>query len=158
MHKSNLYSIPFVGLKNGEHTFEFLINDIFFVEYGNQDFSDSNIKINTHFIKNTHLFQLTFLLDGTIKSTCDRCCNDLDIEILNEFKLFIKMVSNPDTLNEQESDPDILYIGFNDSHIHLADLFYEYMGLSIPAIKYCTDYENNHCDPKTLEILKKLSK
>lgn len=158
MPKTNLYSIPFVGLKNGEHSFAFLIDDTFFVDYGNQDFSEANIKIRINFIKNTHLFQLAFLLDGSVKSTCDRCCNDIFIDILNDFKLIIKMVSNPQLLNEEENDPDILYIGFNDSHIHLADLFYEYIGLSIPSIKYCTDYENSHCDPKTLEILKKLSK
>ena len=158
MTKNNPFNIPYVGLKNGLHQFTFNITDDFFKNYGIQEFTNADLILKLDFLKNPNLFLLDTQIEGSLLTACDRCCNDLKIEIFNDYKLIVKMVTNPMEMNQQEADPDILYIAFNDSHLNLSDLFYEYIELSIPTIKYCSDFENMQCDEKTLEILKKLSK
>jgi uncharacterized metal-binding protein YceD (DUF177 family) len=49
----------------------------------------------------------------------------------------VKLVDNPDEMNEQEEDPDVYYISRNESHLHLADWIYEFINLSIPMQKMC---------------------
>ena len=40
------YEITFVGLKPGIHVFEYTIDDKFFEEFQEQDFSDCNAQVN----------------------------------------------------------------------------------------------------------------
>jgi uncharacterized metal-binding protein YceD (DUF177 family) len=68
----------------------------------------------------------------------------------------VKLVDNPDEMNEQEEDPDVYYISHGESHLHLADWIYEFINLSIPLQKTCLADEegNTQCNQ---EVLAKLS-
>ena len=154
MNHQRAYEIAFVGLKLGVHIFNYEINDAFFTDYGEQDFSNCRARIKVTLEKNTSLMLLKFEVAGNIDVVCDRCTNILSKELWDEFNMVVKMVENPDEMNEQEDDPDIFYIGYNESHLHLADWIYEFVLLSIPIQKNCGDEQGGaQCN---LEVLKKL--
>ena len=73
---------------------------------------------------------------------CDRCGNPLTLQLWDEFKVMVKLVDNPEEMNEQEEDPDVYYINRGESHLHLADWIYEFINLSIPLQKMCPPDEN----------------
>lgn len=151
------FEIAFVGLKPGIHKYEYRVDDKFFSNYGKQDFANCNAVIKLELDKNSSFMFLKFDVDGTADVTCDRCGNPLTIRLWDEFKVMVKLVDNPDEMNEQEEDPDVYYISRGESHLHLADWIYEFINLSIPMQKMCPPDEvgGPQCNK---EVLAKLAK
>ena len=48
---------------------------------------------------------LKFEIGGTLEVTCDRCNNNLPLELWDEFNITMKMVEEPELMNGQEEDP-----------------------------------------------------
>lgn len=150
------FEIAFVGLKPGLHHFEYQIDDKFFTHYEKQDFTNCKAVVKLELDKKNGFMLLKFDIDGVIDVSCDRCGNPLTLQLWEEFKVVVKLVDNPDEMNEQEEDPDVYYISRGESHLHLADWIYEFINLSIPMQKMCgADEEgNSRCNQ---EVLAKLS-
>ncbi|MEO8711887.1 MAG: DUF177 domain-containing protein [Parafilimonas sp.] len=98
---------------------------------------------------------LKFDVDGTANVSCDRCGNPLTLQLWDEFKVMVKLVDNPDEMNEQEEDPDVYYMSHGESHLHLADWIYEFINLSIPLQKMCLpdEFGGTQCNKEVLEKL-----
>ena len=133
------------------------MDDKFFLNYGSQDFKNCNAVVKLELDKKPGFMLLKFDIDGSIDISCDRCGNPLTLRLWEEFKSMVKLVDNPDEMNEQEEDPDVYYIGRGESHLHLADWIYEFINLSIPLQKMCSPDEigGPQCNK---EVLAKLAK
>ena len=101
---------------------------------------------------------LTFDVDGTVDVNCDRCGNNLKLQLWDEFKITVKMVEEPELMNDQEEDPDVFYISRGESHLYVGDWIYEFINLSIPMQKMCSEEEMGgpQCNKEVLEKLKKM--
>ena len=152
------FEIAFVGLKPGIHVYEYRVEDKFFVPYGEQDFKNCIADIKLSLDKNNGFMLLHFDIGGTIESGYDRCGNPLSFQLWDEFNIIVKMVENPEEMNEQEEDPDVYYISRGESHLHLADWIYEFINLSIPLQKMCKEEEMGgpKCNKEVLEKLKRM--
>ncbi len=80
---------------------------------------------------------LKFEVGGKLEVTCDRCGNGLPLDLWDEFNIVVKMVDDPDVMNDQEEDPDIYYISKGESHLRVSDWIYEFINLSIPMTRIC---------------------
>ncbi len=152
------FEIAFVGLKPGIHEYTYEITDKFFTEFQQQDFKNCKATIKLTLDKNNGFMLLKFELGGSLEVICDRCNNDLPIELWDEFNIIVKMVEEPELMNEQEDDPDVYYISRTESHLHLSNWIYEFINLSIPMQKVC-NFENMdgpHCNKAAKEMLKKM--
>lgn len=160
MSQRREYEIAFVGLKPGNHLFEYQIKDQFFVPYGAQDFKNCAATVKLNLEKNNGFMLLQFDVDGQLESSCDRCGDDLPLQLWDEFKIIVKLVDEPDTLNEQEEDPDVFYISRTESHLHVSDWIFEFINLSIPLQKKCKDLPNGTtgCNPSVLEKLEQMKR
>jgi len=158
MNSKREFEIPFVGLKPGNHEYEYQINDSFFEEYQEQDFRNCNAKVKLSLDKKTGFLLLKFEVGGSIEVGCDRCGNNLPLELWDEFNIVVKLVEDPDTMNDTEEDPDIYYISRGESHLRVADWIYEFINLSIPMQRMCKieDIGGPHCNKEVLEMLKKM--
>lgn len=152
------YDIAFVGLKPGIHEFSYDIDDKFFVDYQEQDFRNCVANIKLTLDKNNGFMMLKFEVGGKLEVTCDRCGNGLPLELWDEFNLVVKMVDNPEEMNDQEEDPDIYYISKGESHLHIADWIYEFVNLSIPMQRMCAPDQigGSTCNPEVLAMLAKM--
>lgn len=152
------YEIAFVGLKPGIHNFDYKVDDKFFAHYGSQDFSNSSASIKLELEKHSSFLLLKFDIDGFVTVACDRCGNNLQMQLWDEFKITVKMVDEPEVMNEQEEDPDVYYISRTESHIYVGDWIYEFINLSIPMQKMCSEEEMGgpQCNKEVLEKLKKM--
>jgi uncharacterized metal-binding protein YceD (DUF177 family) len=158
MNHRRAYEIAFVGLKPGIHHFDYQVDDKFFKHYGEQDFSHCKANIKLQLEKNNSFMLLKFDVDGTAEVNCDRCGNDLKLQLWDEFRVTIKLVDEPDAMNEQEEDPDVYYISKTESHIYVGDWIYEFINLSIPMQKMCAEDEvgGPQCNKEVLEKLKQM--
>jgi uncharacterized metal-binding protein YceD (DUF177 family) len=152
------YEIAFVGLKPGEHEYNYEITDKFFEPFQQQDFTNCNAKVKLTLDKKSGFMLLRFDIDGKTEVTCDRCGNDLPLQLWEEFNMVVKMVDNPVEMNENDDDPDVYYISHTESHINVEDWIYEFINLSIPMQKMCKDDEigGPQCNTEVLEKLKKM--
>ena len=150
------YEIAFVGLKPGVHEFNYEISDRFFEEYDVQDFRKTDAHVKLLLEKNNSFMILRFQIGGKAEVTCDRCNSDLPMQLFDDFTMTIKMVENPEEMNDQEEDPDVYYISRGESHLDVKAWIYEFINLSIPMQKTC-EYENMdgpYCNPAARELLK----
>jgi uncharacterized metal-binding protein YceD (DUF177 family) len=152
------YDIAFVGLKPGIHEFEYNIDDKFFVDYQEQDFRNCVAHVKLTLDKKTGFMLLKFEVGGKLEVTCDRCGNSLPLDLWDEFNIVVKMVDDPEQMNDQEEDPDIYYISKGESHLHIADWIYEFVNLSIPMQRMCGPDEigGSACNKEVLAMLAKL--
>jgi uncharacterized metal-binding protein YceD (DUF177 family) len=101
---------------------------------------------------------LKFDLDGHLDVICDRCGNNLTLQLWDEFNLIVKMVDDPEVMNEREEDPDIYYISKGESHLYISDWIYEFINLAIPMQKMCKEDEigGPQCNNEVLARLKQM--
>jgi len=158
MGSKRRFDIAFVGLKPGTHEFEFLADDQFFSEYGQKDFNSCHAEVKVSLEKNTSFMRLKFYISGTANVVCDRCGNNLPLDLWDEFDMVVKQVENPAEMNESEEDPDIYYLSRTESHLHLAEWIYEFVLLSIPMQRMCSELEMGGplCNKEILAMLRKM--
>ena len=65
------FTIPFVGLKEGEHNFEFEIDNTFFQNFEFEEFNEANVKASLKLLKKSTLLELYFNADGLVNINCD---------------------------------------------------------------------------------------
>lgn len=152
------YDIAFVGLKPGIHVFEYEINNKFFEPYHQQEFNNCVASVKLSLDKKNGFMLLKFDIDGSLEVTCDRCGNQLTKSLWDEFNILVKMVEEPDMMNAQEEDPDVFYISRTESHINVEGWIYEFLSLSVPFQKMCSEEEMGgpQCNLEVLEKLKQM--
>lgn len=158
MNQKRDFEIAFVGLKPGIHEYHFEITDKFFESFQQQDFHNCHATVKLTLDRRSGFLLLKFEIGGHLQVICDRCSNDLPLQLWDEFNMTVKMVDDPAMMNQQEEDPDVFFISRTESHINLTDWIYEFVNLSIPMQKTCT-YENMdgpYCNKAAQDILQKM--
>jgi uncharacterized metal-binding protein YceD (DUF177 family) len=158
MSRRREFEIAFVGLKPGVHEYNYSIDDRFFEAFQQQDFRNCKAHVKLHLEKNSSFMMLRFEIGGQLDVTCDRCNNNLPLELWDEFSITVKMVEDPEIMNGQEDDPDVYYISRGESHLDVASWIYEFVNLSIPMQKTCgyEKMDGPYCNREAIEMLKKM--
>lgn len=142
--------IPFIGLKDGIHQFEFKINSTFFEQFDYSIIEKADFLVEVEFEKKPTLFNLIFKLRGTIVTSCDRCADDLEIEVEGDQSLIVKHGEK----NHNEHD-ELRIIAPNEYELDLTNEIYEYIHLLMPTkVKHSSKKE---CNQEVIEKLKKLT-
>jgi uncharacterized metal-binding protein YceD (DUF177 family) len=78
------------------------------------------------------------------------------VDLWDEFELLVKLVDDPERMNEEEEDPDVFYISRGESLLNVENWIYEFVTLSVPTHRVCPEDEkgNSTCNQ---EMLKKIS-
>jgi uncharacterized protein len=147
------YIIQFSGLSVGNHEFEFTITDKFFEQFEDSEVTRGNIAVNATLVKQNHLMQILFNMEGTVGIACDRCLKDFDFPIDISEILVVKHG------NVDESTDEILVIPEGSAEIQLSQYLYEYIMVSLPARRVPCELDETlfECDAETLEKLKQIS-
>jgi len=128
--KKKMFVIPFRGLKEGEHQFEYLINKTFFEDYQYDEILDADIKVHLNFIKKSTLLELSFVCNGTVKVACDISNELYQQPIKGNLDLVVKFGDVYNNDNE-----DILIIPHGEFEIDIAQYIYEMIVFSLPSKK-----------------------
>lgn len=142
------YDIQFVGLKQGTHFFEFKVDNAFFEEFDCFDYIKSNFNIELEFVKQSTIMLLNFNTKGRITVPCDRCLDDVDIDVEGESKLIVKF--GHDLYEETE---EILVIPESENEINVAKYIYEFIEISIPQKRV---HQEGLCNPEVIKELEKV--
>ncbi|MDO6595802.1 DUF177 domain-containing protein [Oceanihabitans sp. 2_MG-2023] len=146
------FTIPFVGLKVGEHLFEYDIEQSFFEHFEYEDFNSSNIKVNLVLNKKATLLELNFKIYGTINVNCDLTNEPYNQEIENNFDLVVNF-------GEEYNDEniDILIIPHGEYEINIQQYIYELIVLAVPNKLIHPGVVDGTLDSEILKKLEELS-
>ena len=101
MEKISAFLIPFAGLKDGVHHFDFAINDEFFEGYDFFDFKKADVKVHLVFEKTPTMLNLDFKASGKVNVPCDLSNEPFDLSISSDFHLVVKF-GDTDNPNDEE--------------------------------------------------------
>jgi uncharacterized metal-binding protein YceD (DUF177 family) len=131
------FNIPFVGLKEGKHLFEYKIDNTFFELYNYSEFEKSSIDVTIEFVKKSTLFELVFAASGTVHVPCDVTNEYFDLEITATLPLVVKFGQEYNDENEE-----ILILPHEVYQFSVAQFIYEMIVLGVP---------NKRVHPKVLD-------
>jgi DUF177 domain-containing protein len=146
------YTIQFVGLKQGEHCFEYKIDKKFFEHFEYDEFNDTKLDVKVVLNKKATLLELHFEVSGTINVNCDLTNEPFNQQINNAFNL---VVNFGEVLNNENED--ILILPYAEYEINIAQYIYELIVLSVPFKKVHPGVKDGTLDSDILDKLEELS-
>ena len=146
------FIIQFVGLKLGEHRFEYDIDKKFFEEFEFDEFNSADLKTNLVLNKKTTLLELHFEVSGIVNVNCDITNEPYNQNINNDFDLVVKFGDEYNDENEE-----ILIIPHGEYEINVAQYIYELIVLSVPKKLVHPGVEDGTLDSEILKKLEELS-
>lgn len=142
------FVIPFVGLKEGEHSFEFEIDKTFFNEFEFSDFDAATLKVSLLFKKKASLMNLKFSVRGTLGLSCDVTNEPFDYPIETSLDWIVKFGDQYDDDNDE-----FIILPHGSYQINVAQPIYEMIVLAVPIKKVHPGIADGTLDS---DILKKL--
>ncbi|GFD81521.1 MULTISPECIES: YceD family protein [Tenacibaculum] len=122
------FNIPFVGLKEGSHLFEYQIDKTFFEAFQFDEFNNANIKADVTFVKKSTLLELAFNISGTVNVPCDITNELFDLPINGNLDLVVKF--GPEFNDEHD---EILILPHEAYQVNVSQYIYELIVLSVPS-------------------------
>lgn len=148
------YDIPWKGLSNGSHHFDFEVDDRFFTAFEDSEIKGGNLSVSVDLDKSATMLLLSVSIDGDVTVMCDRCLGDLELPIEYDGDLRVKF---SDEISEY--DGEILWMHPSDVELHLAQYIYESIILGLPFQKVHEEDEDGNplCDEDMLARFKIVS-
>lgn len=153
MESLRKYEIPFAGLKDGEHSFEFQISKEFFENYEASVISNGSLIAEVTLEKSQRLLVLDIVIHGEVEVPCDRCLDLFMQALAFEEKLFVKFGEEHKELAE-----DVLVLANNEHTLNIAQYIYEFIHLHLPYKRVHPDLPEGEsgCNREMLNRLNEL--
>lgn len=146
------FVIHFVGLKLGEHQFEYKLGPEFFAKFDYPEYSDSQFTVSVKLEKKENRLEFEIELKGGARLRCD-LTNELFWKTLNnETHLEVKFGESYD-----DSHDEILILPETEHRVNLAQYFYELAVLARPLKILHPDVEKGKKGQEELRRLEELS-
>ena len=146
------FNIPFIGFKEGNHTFEYQIDEKFFTIFQFDDFNTVTISSVINFIKKSTLMELHFSIKGLVNVPCDVTNEPFDLEVEGEMPLIVKFGHEYNDDNE-----DILILPHEAYEVNVAQYIYELIVLSVPRKKVHPKVLDGTMESEALKKLEELT-
>lgn len=143
------FDISFIGLKEGNHQFEYEIDKAFFDFFNFDEFYNSNVKVVLSFFKKATMFELNFTCKGWVEVDCDVTGERFQQEINADIDLIVKFGEEYNDENEE-----LLIIPHSEFKINVAQYIYEAIVLSVPIKRIHPGVSDGTLESDVLEKLK----
>ena len=151
MKKLKDYNISFIGLKDGNHQFEYEIDNSFFELFDYTEFNDATLKVIIDLVKKPNMLEFTFNTSGNIGVNCDVSTEPYQEPINGSMRLVVKF---GDALNNDNEE--LLIVPHNTYELNIAQYIYEMVLLTIPAKRVHPGVLDGTLESEILEKLRAL--
>ena len=146
------FLIPFAGLKQGKHQFEFEINKTFFDGFDFDEYNDVNIKVNLVLEKKSTMLELGFKHKGTVNVPCDITTEDFDLPVKGKLELIVKFGDEYNNDNDE-----LLILQHGEFQLDVSQYIYEMIVLSVPLKRIHPGVKDGTVAPDVLNKLNELA-
>jgi uncharacterized metal-binding protein YceD (DUF177 family) len=134
---SGAYTIPLIGLKEGQHTFDFKIGEEFFELFEESEIKEGSLIALVELVKRSSHVEVLIRISGTVEISCDRCLEMFSHPIDCENNLLLKFGKSL-----EDSDPDIISLAADEPELDLKQHLYEFIHLALPIKRVHPDDKN----------------
>jgi len=145
------FNIPFIGLNDKSHLFEYQIDNTFFDAYNFDEYFDANVQIELTFNKKNTMLELTFAAKGSVNVTCDVSGEPFDQEINADLSLIVKF---GDEFNDENEE--LLILPYSAYQINVAQYIYEMIVLNVPSKRVHPKVTDGTLESEALDKLNKI--
>jgi uncharacterized protein len=146
------YVIPFAGLKEGRHEFEFDIDDSFFEHFESSEIREGKLEADVILLKKQQVLELEFNIKGKVRTICDRCLGEFDFPLTYQGKLFFKFGEQSYELTDE-----IIILAASEHEINISQYIYEFIHLALPYRRIHPDINGiSGCDSAMIQKLEAL--
>lgn len=138
MGRFDKYYVDLKSLKDNALELTFELDNKFFADIEGEEFQKGSIKACVTVKKSREVFDFTFSLNGKVVVACDRCLDDLDIEVCTENSLKVKFGDN------YADEGDIVIVPESDGGVNVAWYLYEFIALALPMKRVHAPGKCNH--------------
>lgn len=135
---TNIFTIQIQGLTDGEHEFDYEVDDTFFEAFEQDLVEKGSFKIKLTLTKSATMLQLYFVIDGQVELVCDRSLDEFSQKITVEEPYIYKFGAGRKVIAE-----DMEIIPFGSTDINVAQLIFDFIALAVPVKKLHPRYEND---------------
>ncbi|RMA66049.1 YceD family protein [Ulvibacter antarcticus] len=146
------FTIPFVGLKTGEHRFNFEIGKPFFEHFEYDEFNDASIKLEVVLDKKTTLLEFTLFFEGSVNVNCDITNEPYNQEISGDYHFVVNFGEEFNDENE-----DLLILPHGSYEVCIQQYIYESIVLGLPSRRIHPGVKDGSLKSDILEKLEELS-
>lgn len=145
----NFLLIALNGLPSGKTVFEGRLGKEFFVEFGNSEILDADVKTMVTVDKSGSYIGIDMMLEGYVTVECDRCLEDLVLPVSRTVLLEVKFGIG-EAQEQQDGEREVLYLSQDNTELDLSLTAYDYVCLSLPLQRH---HGEGGCNPETLKHL-----
>lgn len=149
--KNKEYIIPFAGLKQGKHKFEYQIDNTFFESFDYHEFNDAAIGLNIVLEKMATVLELEMKTKGIVNLHCDLTNEPFDQKTEASLKLLVKF---GESYNDE--DDEILILPHGEHQVNIAQYIYEMIILSVPTKRIHPGVKDGTLNSEALKKLEEL--
>lgn len=152
MKQMKEFTIPFVGLKQGEHHFEYKIDNTFFTHFEYDEFNNVDVLAKALLIKKSNSLEFNFTINGLVNVNCDVTNEPYDQLIEGNHHLVVNF-------GEEYNDEDdtLLVVPQGTYEVNIQQYIYELIILSLPAKRVHPGVEDGTLNSEILDKLKELT-
>lgn len=145
MNHLKQFIIPFSGLKEGRHEYNFLIDQDFFECFEYSEIHIGNIEFAFTLHKQSTMLTLEFDFQGNAQVMCDRCATPFNLPLQGKKHIHVKF----DSVAYEKSN-EVVVIPENSYEIDISHFIYEFITLALPVKK---THPNEACDKEITDRL-----
>lgn len=143
------YAIPFKGLNEGKHDFNFVVDNSFFEQFESSEVKRGLVNVQVELIMHSQFLELQFDINGKITINCDRCLEPFVTRITHQAMLYIRFGEK--TLEQSD---ELLILADSENEVPLDQLIYEYIHLALPIQRIHPEIDEiSGCNPEMMEKL-----
>ena len=128
MKELKQFTIPFVGLKLGEHRFDFKISESFFEYFEYEDFNNVAINLDVLLTKKNTMLEFTLDFEGYVNVNCDITNEPYNQDVSGSFHF---VVNFGDEFNDENEE--LIIIPHGSYEFCIQQYVYESIVLAVPT-------------------------
>ncbi len=148
MGRLDKYNVELKDLKEPQARYQWTVDQDFFAVVEGDEVQKGKVDVNLIVSKASSLYRLDFSVTGTVVVTCDRCLDDMTLEIENSGELKVKLGV------DFGDDGDVVVVPEEQGFVNVAWYIYEFIALAIP-IKHV--HAPGKCNKGMMEKLDELT-
>lgn len=146
------FEIKFAGLKEGEHNFQYKLDQAFFEEFLYTDYADAHFDAQVKLIKKAHSLELQASIEGQALVQCDVTLDYFWMPLSTKGRLDIKFGQSFDDTNDE-----VLWLPETEHLFNVAQYLYELAALVKPLKTVDPDVRAGKKGKEALRRLEELS-
>jgi uncharacterized metal-binding protein YceD (DUF177 family) len=145
-------TIPFRGLKQGKHVYNFKIGNTFFEQFPDSEIREGALIAEVTLSRRSSGLEAHFNIQGNVKVTCDRCLDEFYYPVAYNGNLFFEFGDE-----SREVTDELIILSESDNYLDLGKYIFEFINLSLPLQKFHPNDENGKslCNSEMLDKLEK---